>query len=146
MMHDPIYEEIDDDGLPTSRRRSKPRWQTEVPGYAGLLDDAFAATSRQQFGDQREAKDWKKICRSLDKGEMSSAWVQHCIKWARDKNVKQNFPLAIVFFRLQSLILNAVKQKEWEAQNRVQSMMDKVEIPDGPDDVVIEEEDDVTIE
>jgi hypothetical protein len=133
------YEEIDDDGNPLERSRTIRKEMLPANSKEQeLLWKAFnACGNRKHFGDMREYKDWRKITNDIRNGKMSREWIESCIEWAQSMNKNT---IAIRFFALESAILNAVRQQEWEAKNKMlMGAMDTVIIEESPDVIDIEE-------
>jgi hypothetical protein len=115
-MDELTYEVCDEDGLP-QQGHIRPKWQLEPVRYREILARIFAVYGRKYFADAEEQKAWKKICKALDKG-MSLGWIDNCLDWVKTKLQTGSF---IPFWTLENLILNAVKEREWIAKNKMAS-------------------------
>jgi hypothetical protein len=114
---DARYEDIDENGDPIGRSKSRPDWQTKPVRMPELLHKAFMICGgRKYFVSPQEQRAWTKIEKSLDQGKMSVEWVNNCFGWAKQKNQNR---LVIKFASLLSLILNINRQLEWEAKSEV---------------------------
>lgn len=113
-MDEVTYEDVDEDGLP-QRGHIRPKWQLEPVRYREVLARIFAVYGRKYFADAEEQKAWKRICKALDKG-MPLGWVDSCLNWVKSRKETGGF---IPFWTLENLILNAVKEREWVAKNKM---------------------------
>lgn len=135
-MDELTYEDTDDEGNPLSPRGGgRPKWQTEPIHQKELLQRVFALYGRKYFADQTEQKAWKKICKDLDKG-MSVEWVESCIQWVKTRMDAGRF---IPFWAFENLVLNAVKEREFMAKNKMyqrEADGDLIFNPGGDGDIV----------
>ena len=114
---EPTYEDVDDEGNPYQARWERPAYaDTSKAGYKDILERIFSTCgNRKYFGSAREAKDWRLICRKIDRDQIPLGWIESCIAWVTEKNKDR---LVITFSAVESLILNSSKMKDWEARNK----------------------------
>lgn len=81
-----------------------------------IIEKAFRICgNRKYFKSQKEARKWRKIDGQVSRGLIRTEWINHCMKWAEDKN---SMKFAINVEALGSFIMNKASMQDWLIENR----------------------------
>ncbi len=81
-----------------------------------IIEKAFRICGgRKYFRSPKESRKWNKIDGQITRGVIRTEWVDHCMKWAEDKNAMR---CVIKVDALGSYILNKAAMQDWSMENR----------------------------